>query len=234
VSLSQEPALSALKDYFVCGYRDITTQPYCGMSGRHEVSGKAVRTTNGAGPHNIQMFVLNPDGTVLTCLPGYWNSQDLVTELKFAYQLNQVYTNASLSKPQKDATFRQMQLAHIAKHTPGMVGRSHLQGFDAQYEAKNRLATTDTIRNRGAVQAALSANAMVPMDAFKTTDELMHERMAKRPFVAYDSFDVASYVDYGLQKYDKHEDARDSYGKVIEQLKESEPTLGHKHENSSD
>jgi hypothetical protein len=109
-----------------------------------------------------------------------------------------------------------------------------LQGFDAQYEAKNRLGTTDTIRNRGAVQAALSANAMVPMNAFKTTDELMHERMAKRPFVAYDSFDVASYVDYGLQKYDKHEDARDSYGKVIDQLKESEPTLGHKHENSSD
>jgi hypothetical protein len=228
VSLSQEPAISALKDYFVCGYRDITTQPYCGMSGRHEVSGKAVRTSNGAGPHNIQMFILNPDGTVLTCLPGFWNSQDLVTELKFAYQLNQVYTNPSLSRAQKEATFRQMQLAHINQHPRGMVARSQMQGFDAQYEAKNRLATTDTIKNRGAVQAALSSNEMVPMSAFKTTDELMHERMASRPFVAYENFDVASYVDYGLQKYDKHEDSRDSYGRVIEQMKESEPTLGRK------
>jgi hypothetical protein len=121
-----------------------------------------------------------------------------------------------------------MQLAHINQHPRGMVARSQMQGFDAQYEAKNRLATTDTIKNRGAVQAALSSNEMVPMSAFKTTDELMHERMASRPFVAYENFDVASYVDYGLQKYDKHEDSRDSYGRVIEQMKESEPTLGRK------
>ena len=185
-----------------------------------------MHTTNGAGPHNIQVFVLNPDGTVLTCLPGFWSPQDLVTELKFAYKLNQVYTNPSLSTAQKDATFQQMHLAHIAQHSPAMVGRSHMQGFDAQYEAKHRLATTDTIKNRALVAASISAGEMAPMEAFKTTDELMHERMAKRPFEPYSKFDVAAYVDYGLQKYDKHEDARDSYGKVIEQAKESAPTLG--------
>jgi hypothetical protein len=70
---------------------------------------------------------------------------------------------------------------------------------------------------------------MPPMTAFKGTDEIMHERMARQPFVPYDSFNVAAFVDYGLQKYDKHEDSRDSYGKVIEKLKESEPELGGKH-----
>jgi hypothetical protein len=226
VSLSQEPAFSALKDYFVCGYRDITTQPYCGMSGRHEVGGAAVRTSNGSGPHNIQMFVLNPDGTVLTCLPGFWNSQDLVTELKFAYKLNQVYTNPSLTRAQKDSTFRKMQLAHVSQHSAAMVGRSHMQGFDAQYEAKHRLATTDTIKNKTLAEASISAGEMVPQEAFKTTDEIMHERMASRPFQPYENFDVASFVDYGLQKYDKHENARDSSGKVIKSAEESEPTLG--------
>ena len=226
MSLSQEPAFSALKQYFVCGYRDISNQPYCGMSGRHEVSGKATRTTNGAGPHNIQLFMLAPDGTVLNVLPGYWNSQDLVPEMRLAYQLDQVWENPKLSRSQKDQYFRQMQMDHISKHSPAMVRRSHMQGFDAQYEAKTRLATTDVIKDKDAVRSALNMNQMVPMSAFKTTDEIMHERLASHPFEQYQYFNVAAFCDYGKQKYDKHEDSFDSHGTLIKQREASEPQLG--------
>ncbi len=228
MSLSQDPAFTWLKQYFVCGYRDITTQPYCGMSGRHEIGGRAIRTSNGAGPHNIQIFMLSPDGTVLNCLPGFWSAQDLIVEMRFAYDLNKVWQNKSLSSYQKTAMFKQMHIDHIAQHPPGMVRRSKMQGFDAKYEAKNRLNTTDTILDKNLVLASLNSGGMMPMGAFKTTDEIMHERMVKQPFVKYENFDVASFCDYGLQKYDKHEDSRDSSGQIIKDVERGEAELGRK------
>lgn len=98
MSLSQEPAFSVLKDNFVCGYTDITEKEYSGVSGRHEKFGNAIATTNGAGPRNLQMFMLSSDGTVLHCLPGYWDPRDLVTETRFAWQLNEVWKDKSKSK----------------------------------------------------------------------------------------------------------------------------------------
>jgi hypothetical protein len=216
VSLSQEPALSTLKNYMVCGYKDISGEPYAGMSGRHDRDGNAVQTTNGAGPHNIQMFIMSGDGTVLTCLPGYWAPQDLVYEVQFANQLNKVWTDPHLSRAQKDQTFTQLHLAHSEQHPRGMVSRSHLQGFDAMFEAQK--LNSDAIKNPTMLASYESwgpnANGHFPMQAFKTTDVLMHERMAKRPFVAYNRFDVAAYSDYGKWQYDKEEDARMADGSV--------------------
>ncbi len=227
MSLSQEPAFSTLKNYFVCGTRDISNEPYAGLSGSHDVSGNAVDTTNGAGPHNLQLFILSADGTVLTCLPGYWHSQDLLTEMQFASQLNQVWLNPKLSRGQKDQMFKQMHLAHIDQHSPGMVRRSKMQGFDMQYEAK-RANRSDTIVDRSAVISAANSGMKPPPSAFKTTDEIMHERMAQRPFVAYNYFDVAAYSDYGKQKYDKHEDYRTADGMVDKQAARNAPTIGNK------
>ncbi|MBA4074257.1 MAG: hypothetical protein C0508_04385, partial [Cyanobacteria bacterium PR.023] len=174
MSLSNESVLSYLKNNYVCGTYDITGQPYAGMSGRHEINGNAVRTTNGAGPHNIQMFVLAADGTVLHCLPGYWDSQDLIEELSFAQQLNQVWLSSG-SLEQKRQTFSRMQLAHIAKHSPAMVARSQMQGFDQQYEARTRLNTSDTILNTALAAQTLQMGGKAPPGAFKTTDVIMHE-----------------------------------------------------------
>lgn len=226
MSLSQDPAFTALKDYFVCGTQDITNEPYCGISGRHEVDGKAVNTTNGAGPHNIQMFMLSADGTVLTCLQGYWNSSDLVSEMGLANQLNQVWLNPSLSRAQKNQMFSQMHLAHAAQHSEATRKRSHLQGFDAKYEAKHRLYKSDVILNPQLAAQANVKGAQIPWEAFQTTDQLMHQRMAQRPFERYTQFDVANYVDYGRQKYDKHEDDRDADGKVDKQLAKKEQIIG--------
>ena len=45
----------------------------------------------------------------------------------------------------------------------------------------------------------------MPKEAFKTTDVILHERMAKQPFVNYSNFNIASFVNYGSHHYDKHE-----------------------------
>ncbi len=226
MSLSQDPAFTALKDYFVCGTQDITNEPYCGISGRHEVNGQAINTTNGAGPHNIQMFMLSADGTVLSCCQGFWNAKDLVSEMGLANDLNQVWLNPNLTRAQKNQMFVQMHLAHAAQHSPQTRMRSHLQGFDAKYEAKNRLRTSDAILNPSLAAQANIKGAKVPYEAFQTTDQLMHQRMAQRPFERYTQFDVAQYVDYGRQKYDKHEDQRDANGQVDKELAKKEPMIG--------
>ncbi len=199
-----------LKNDFICGYTDITDKSFAGMSGRHERQGNAVHTSNGAGPHNIQMFVLAPDGTVLHCLPGYWDPRDLARELKFAEQLNKVWTDRTLRTSEKNQLFSTLQLRHIDTHPQQMVARSHMQGFDQKYEAEHRLNTSDTIANRTMAAAFLQPMGHAPQVAFKTTDVIMHERMAKRPFEPFERFDVAAYSDYGKPLYDKNEDEFDA------------------------
>jgi hypothetical protein len=200
VSLSIEPTFSLIKSDFVCGYRNIVGMPWAGDSGIHPVEGGAVTTTNGAGPHNIQMFVLNQQGMVLTCLPGYWDSNDLSIELKFAETVNDVWNDSKLSLAEKKAKYSEMHLAHIAEHPKAMVKRSQMQGFDKKYEADNRAETSDTILAHTGGPAKLKGLV------FKTTDQIFHERLAKQPFVTYDNFDVTSFSDYGKHKYDKKEE----------------------------
>jgi hypothetical protein len=146
--------------------------------------------------------------------------------MELAEQLNTVWTNPRLTRAQKDQAFRQMHLAHIEEHSPAMVRRSHMQGFDQKYEAEHRLNHSDTIRNRNVVAMALDSGAKLPQNAFKTTDEIFHERMARRPFESYEHFDVAAFADYGKPKYDKQEDARDSYGQVDKMAARNAPTIG--------
>ena len=192
MSLSAAPTFDLLRRDFVCGWRDITGEPWSGVSGRYTQDEGAVWTTNGAGPHNIQMFVLAPDGTVLHCLPGYWESHDLAAELVFAQKLGAVWRDPTLSRAQKDAKFRAMNLEHFAAHPRETVARSEMQGFDKKFEAR-RASVSDCVLGPDPVQPR----------RFKTTDQIVHERMAARPFVPYAEFDVARFTDYGRQKYDK-------------------------------
>src|SRR5262249_31820785 len=152
---------------------------------------------NGAGPHNLQLFIISSDGVVLHCLPGYWNPQDLAAELAFAQKLNKLW-RSSLSRAEKDRRFSQMQLAHIQEHSAEMVRRSRMQNFDMQYEARHRPTTSDTL-----LHPLTPGQKKPPASAFKTTDRIVHERMASRPFVKYEDFDVEKFTDYGRPKYDK-------------------------------
>ena len=187
MSLSEDPTFSALKSKFVCGWRDIKDEPWCGVSGRYDPDNGAAWTTNGAGPHNIQLFMLSADGTVLHCLPGYWETHDLASEIKLAEELNKVWLDSSLGRAEKDRKFRDLHAKHLADHPREMVARSPMQGFDRKFEEK-RKDTSDCFMKDGSP---------------KTTDRILHDRMAQRPFVAFEKFDTEKYTDYGRQKYDK-------------------------------
>lgn len=193
-------------------------------------TGNAVSTTNGAGPHNLQTFVLAPDGTVMTCLPGYWAPQDLVSELKLGQDIYKVYSDKYLSKAEKDARFRQMQQDHFRTHSPQEQRRSRMQGFDMKYEAKNRLQTSDCILDSRMASVVLQKGMKAPPGAFKTTDQIMHDRMSQRPFINYQNFDVVAYTDYGRPFYNKNEDQRTASGEVNKDLAKAQPLMGNVNE----
>lgn len=174
--------------------------PWAGDSGIHPPDGGAVSTTNGAGPHNIQIFVLNKQGMVLTCLPGYWDPRDLAYELKFAETLNDVWNSKDLTLAQKKSTYTKMHLAHIGEHSKAMHGRSEMQGFDKKYEMEKRPTTSDTILSQTGGPAKMGGFI------FKTTDQIFHERLAKQPFVTYNDFNVTAFSDYGKHRYNKNEE----------------------------
>jgi hypothetical protein len=212
-----------IRNQFVCGYKNIYKEPYAGNSGVHPMNSSAVLTTNGAGPHNVQIFVLSEDGTVLHCMPGYWNPNDLASELALAQKLNSVWLDHSISKDQKATIFKKMQLEHIALHTEEEKSRSHLQGFDANYIAQHAAQLPDLIDKPELLKDYKVASAgtgkaaegmHVPEAAFKTTDMIMHERMSKTAFVAYNNFDVAAFTNYGTTYYDKNEN--ESEGRVVD------------------
>lgn len=237
MSLSKEPVFSELKNHFVCGYRDISNEPYSGNSGAHSVGGQAVDTTNGAGPHNIQLFVLDPDGTVLHCLPGYWNPEDLAAELKLAQRIDTIWQDKALNAEQKKMQFARIQLDHFRSHSKETIARSQMQGFDKHHELMKG-KNADTVRLASAASCSGPSCAREEMAGegakkgedgekeelvVKSTDEIMHERMAKRAFVAYTSFDTGKFSDYGTHFYDKHEDALDDQGRLTTEPGEGPP-----------
>jgi hypothetical protein len=218
VSLSKEPAFRLLKEKFVCGWKDIGGEPYCGRSGEHSRDNPAVLTTNGAGPTNAQLFLLAADGTVLHCLPGYWDARDLACEIQLAEKLNAVWLDASLTPEEKRGKFREMHLGHIHEHSRDMVERSVMQGFDKKFESKHRPETSDCILREGSARPKYRPKRD---DEFKTTDQIMHERIARQPFVSYGAFDVAGFATYGRPKYDKGgDDSEEQIAECRRQMEE--------------
>lgn len=193
-----------LRNNFVCGYKNIMQDGYAGDSGVHPIDGTAVNTTNGAGPHNLQTFVLAPDGTVLHCLPGFWSASDLAAELQLAQKLSHIWSDKTISAADKAALYKRHHLDHLAAHSEDLVARSHLQGFDAQHIYNHRAELADCISDKEAINAVEDPHKLPPA-AFKTSDRIMHERMSVLPFVAYDKFKTGDYTSYGCAHYDKGE-----------------------------
>jgi hypothetical protein len=206
-----------LRNRFVCGYRNIYNEPYAGNSAVHPMESVSVDTTNGAGPHNVQLFVLSDDGTVLHCMPGYWNAEDMASELALAEKLNSVWRDTSISREQKEKIFQKMNKEHLASHSSETIARSHLQGFDAQYIAEHQAELPDLIQEPALLKGYKPSHGQsekektegggshLNYEAFKTTDKIMHERLGKQPFVAYSDFDIGSFTNYGTNYYDKGE-----------------------------
>ena len=77
-----------------------------------------------------------------------------------------------------------------------MVARSGWQGFDALNE-KNRV-------KMGMKRDTFYYDKNGKAGRIKPTSTLMHERMAKRPFVRFSRFDTETYIDYGRPYYDNN------------------------------
>jgi len=202
VTLADPKVQETLKNDFVSGVWDITGTPYAGTSGKHSVYNPAVLTTCGAGPRNVQIAIANSEGRVLLALPGYWSPEDLLFEIDFAKQLNAVWNDNSLSEAEKNAKFAEMNLAMADRLPREMISRSRMQGFDVQHSAKNGI--TDVFRTGQVPTDPKDKLAM--MGNVKSVAELMHERMAKLPFVPLESFPIEEYTNYGRPKYDKKDD----------------------------
>lgn len=192
MSLSQDPIIERLSKHFVCGWRNIHgVEEFAGRSHAHPPDSSAVHTTNGAGGRNIQMIVISPAGDVLHVLPGYWNPDALRHELDFSLELAAIAAKEIPASDKNDA-FLLAHLNHAAKHDELLVRDSTLQAFDKHREEGR--SDSDFRRQGGEGEAT------------RTVDQVMHERMARRPFLKIGEFDLESVVDYGTQFYDKHGD----------------------------
>lgn len=178
---------------FVLGWKDIRKQRFVGYSFGYKPKDSSLGTTNGAGPHNVQMFVLSPDRVVLHALPGFWHPEDLAQELQFAKVLATLWADEDRSIEDKKDMFRRLQKHEIKRQSELSSARSGWQSFDSRAEA-NRLA-------KGPRDTFYPAVDGMPQ-MLKPINILVHERMAARPFLAFEDFDTAAFVDYGRYFYD--------------------------------
>jgi len=183
-----------LKNKFVVGWKNIRDKDYVGSSHGYTCKDSAVGTTNGAGPRNMQTFILSSNGTVLHCLPGFWHPEDLAYELEFALVLDRLFKDKRSAKD-KRALFAKMHESAIREQSKEMLARSGWQGFDASNE-RNRLkqGKRDTFYydDKG------KPTGMKPLSV------LLHERMAQRPFKKISNFDTEIFIDYGRPYYDNN------------------------------
>ena len=141
---------------------------------------------------------------MLHCLPGYWAPQDLLVETRLALNLNNLWQTKRLAEDEKKRRFTQAQLAFLRQLPADMVARSHLQGFDAKHELAK--PNSDFRYKAGDYHPPVH---MAKHDNLKTTDQVVHERMAQRPFLTYEEFDVENFSNYGKNRYDKKEETRE-------------------------
>ena len=189
MTLSDDSVLKTLNKSFVCGRRNIRGQTrYAGNSNTHMPDYSAKTVNNLSGHHNVQMFFMTANGRVIHCLPGYWSTKHFLHEAKLATDLGKLYFNKKMSAASRNEAYLDLHLKHALKHDAELRRHSDLPGFDKMKMAKKE--GSDFKREKGFITAGL-----------KTADQVMHERMAARPFVRFEKFDTAKYIDMGLRRY---------------------------------
>jgi hypothetical protein len=149
------------------------------------------------------MFMLSPDLVVLHALPGFWHPEDLARELGLGKKMLTVWQDEKLTKAEKKRQFKTLQMAALKSHPRVTFERSGWQDFDMRVEhAKydvGMMRDTFLCDADGFVKTnGLGKPVMKP------TNQLVHERMAKRPFVKYSKFDTRAFADYGTPFYDNN------------------------------
>lgn len=201
-----------LQSDFEVGWFDIKREDYVGYSSGYSYKGHcAVGTTNGAGPRNVQIFILSSDKVVLHALPGFWAPEDLARELQFAKVLHRLWEDDNRTLAEKRDMCRRLQTLEPRNHPVETFARSAWQSFDARHERARR-GERDTALEvvaplmsgtlAGALRNATAMNIEPGQAVLKPLNILVHERMAARPFVSFDQFDIEPFVDYGRMHYD--------------------------------
>ncbi len=196
VALADERVRSLLARDFVAGWHNIAREDYVGRSHGYTCDQPAVGTTNGAGARNVQIFVLSASGVVLHALPGFWHPDDLAQELELATTLHALWRDRSRGASAKREMYSRLQLAALRTHGPATFARSTWQGFDAAAERERR--------EREPRDTFLSTAQGTTGDTLKPINQLVHERLAERPFVPFQRFDVEAFADYGRDYYDNN------------------------------
>jgi hypothetical protein len=202
VSLPDDAVYPILKHDFVLGWKNIRREDYVGASFGYTKSHSCVGTTNGAGSHNVQIFVLSPDLVVLHALPGFWHPEDLARELQFAKVLLRLWEDDTRTDAEKRAMYRRLQLTELRYQPAAMYARSDWQEFDKTREGSALAGKDrDTFRHTkdGKVKRSASGAPIL-----KALNVLTHERMAQRPFLKFEEFDFARFIDYGRKFYDNN------------------------------
>lgn len=178
-----------MKKHFISGLRNIAGKTnYAGTSNTHLPSYEAVTVTNCSGHHNVQMFFMTKDARVVNCLPGFWNPEAFLSEAKLAVSLNKLYHNTKLPISQRNELFLNTHLEKAFFSDAKLQRQSKLQGFDVKNIEKRQ--ESDFKRVDAFIDTGL-----------KSSDQVLHERMAERPFIPFELFDTAQYIDMGRKKY---------------------------------
>ncbi len=203
MSLPTEQVFLQLKEDWIVGWHNIEHESHIGQSFGYTDKQTSIGTTNGAGPHNIQIFMLSPDLVVLHALPGFWHPEDLARELRFGQKMLALWHDDKLSRAEKKRQFCSMQMAELKSHPRVTFERSGWQDFDLRVEhAKyQRGMKRDTFLCNA--DGSVKTNGL-GKPVMKPTNQLVHERMARRPFVKYSKFDVNRFADYGTPFYDNN------------------------------
>ena len=196
MTLPDPRVLQTLRDDFVLGWFNIEREEYCGSSHGYAKTQTAVATTNGAGGHNVQMFVLSPDLVVMHVLPGFWHPDDFLAELDFARVIERLWSDPDRDRAAKERLYAQLHKAEIRKQSLVTTARSDWQSFD-------RAAEIAKARN-GELRDTVSTRSDAGIELFPL-HELVHRRMASQPFVPFHEFNTAAFVDYGRLHYDNNQ-----------------------------
>lgn len=188
VTLSNDQVMKELNKHFVPAWENIKgKQSYAGSSNSHMPSNAAMEVSNCAGHHNVQMVFMTADGRVLHCLPGYWTPRHFLHEVALAVEIGKLYYKPGISAAERNSEYLDLHLRHSLEHTQELRDASCHQGFDRQNLEKRQ--ESDFHRKEGFVLG------------LKTPDQVMHERLAERPFVPFEVFSVERFIDMGIKQY---------------------------------
>lgn len=187
MTLSDDKVIRQINHTFVSGWQNIIgKKSYAGSSYKHLPTWAAKTVNSCSGHHNVQMFFMTTEGKVLHCLPGYWSPKDFLEQVQFAVKLAKVHYSKRLTNAERNEKFLDMHLQKAYGHHYALTNGSKLQGFDVNHVKKN---TTDFARK----------NAFI--GGVKRADQVVHERMAERPFVAFEKFDTKNFINMGIKRY---------------------------------